>query len=350
MCLTCTIFAVLTNKMSSTGMNPSIAFNYFKRIYGEVTELSKRTGYNRFYHLFDYLSAFLFHGVHIRQYVIGDMWRMSNPERSRRITFYRMIKLEKKYNNPKYIHLLHNKRDFNEFFKECIHRGWLFVGDATYEEFKAFVEKYKSIIIKPIEGMKGDGVRKYVYNGEDDAALNQLYTQLHQNNEVVEELIIQHPGMVFGNASVNTIRVMTVCCPNGKAYVTKAILRAGVGDTLVDNYAMGGLIYEVDTELGIVVTAGKTKEGDEHFIHPETDIVMLGYRVPLWEKVKALCVQAAEKLPQVAFVGWDVAITEDGVQMIEGNNSSEYEFYEYLGSSCYFEKIKALLEKNTPSR
>ena len=331
-------------------MNFRLCYNYFMRIYREVTALSKVTGYNRFYHLLDYLSAFLFHGVHIRQYVIGDMWRMSNPERSRRITHYRMINLEKKYNNPKYIHLLHNKRDFNEFFKDYIHRGWMFVGDASYEEFKDFVTKYKSIIIKPIEGMKGHDVRKFEYNGENDDTLKQLYNSLHQDGELIEELIIQHPGMVFGNASVNTVRAMTLCAPDGKAHVMKALLRVGVGDTLVDNYAMGGLIYEVDIDTGIIITHGKTQDGDIHLIHPGTDTIMLGYRLPHWDKVVSLCKQAAEKIPQVAFIGWDVAITEDGPQMIEGNNSSEYEFYEYLGSSCYYEKFKALLENGSTSR
>ena len=44
-------------------MNIGIAVNYFKRIYSEVTELSRQTGYNRFYHLWDYLTAFVRHGA-----------------------------------------------------------------------------------------------------------------------------------------------------------------------------------------------------------------------------------------------------------------------------------------------
>ena len=326
-------------------MNLSIAYNYFKRIYGEVTKLAQITGYNRFYHLLDYLSAFLIHGTHIRQYIIGDFWRLSNAERSRRVTFYRMIRLEKKYNDPNYIHLLDNKRDFNEFFKSCIGRGWLSVGDATFGEFCDFIKQYKTVIIKPLNGMKGKGVRKFVYDGGDDQALQPLYDDLHRDGELVEELIVQHPGMVFGNASVNTVRVMTFCTPDGKAHVMKAILRAGVGDTLVDNYAMGGLIYEVDVKTGVVVTYGKNQDGDLTLVHPGTDKVMLGYRLPHWEKVVALCERAAQMIPQVAFIGWDVAITQDDVQMIEGNNSSEYEFYEYLGSTGYYEKFTKLLKR-----
>lgn len=324
-------------------MSPSIAIKYFKRIWKELSQLSRQTGYSRIYHLCDYLSAFVRHGVHIRQYITGEMWRMSNPERSRRVTFYRMIRLEKKYNDPNYRHYLDSKRDFNEFFKEFIHRGWLFVGDASFEQFKDFVNQYRSMIIKPLDGMKGQGITKWDYNDEEDEALKRLYTQLHDGGNLVEELIVQHPRMVFGNASVNTVRVMTMCPPNGKARVTKAILRAGVGDMLVDNYAMGGLIYEVDVETGIVVTRGRTKDGEEHLIHPGTDTVMLGYQIPHWDMVKSSCLQAAQKLHQVAFIGWDVAIGKDNVQMIEGNYSSEYEFYEYLGTADYYEKFKAIL-------
>lgn len=326
-------------------MNPSIAYNYFKRIWREVSQLSKQTGYSSIYHLLDYFSAFLFHGVHIRQYIVGEMWRMSNPERSRRVTFYRMIQLEKKYNDHNYRHFLDNKRDFNEFFKETIHRDWMFVGDASFDDFKDFVIRKKSFIVKPLDGMKGQGIRKFIYNGEDDAALMELYNEFHQEGNLLEEFIVQHPAMVFGNSSVNTVRVMTLCCPNGKAHVTKAILRVGVRDMLVDNYAMGGLIYEVDVKSGIVITPGKTKDGDMHLIHPGTDTVMLGYQIPLWDKVLASCLQAAQKLHQVAFIGWDVAISEDDVQMIEGNFSSEYEFYEYIGTSGYYEKFKALLKE-----
>ena len=55
-------------------MNIGIAVNYFKRIYSEVTELSRQTGYNRFYHLWDYLTAFVRHGAHIDQYIAGGFW------------------------------------------------------------------------------------------------------------------------------------------------------------------------------------------------------------------------------------------------------------------------------------
>ena len=81
-------------------MNPSIAINYFKRIWGEVSKLSKQTGYSRVYHLMDYLTAFVRHGAHIDQYIAGSFWSYSNPQRSKCLTHYRRLALQNKYNNP----------------------------------------------------------------------------------------------------------------------------------------------------------------------------------------------------------------------------------------------------------
>lgn len=325
-------------------MNPSIILKYFKRIWGEVSQLSGKTGYSRYYHLFDYLSAFIRHGAHIDQYIAGGFWRYSNAMRSKCLTHYRRLALEKKYNNRADVHYFINKPEFNRFFKDYIHRGWLWLKEASFDDFKQFLSRYPSVIIKPMCGKQGDGIRMLELSSHDDAMLQRLFDSLVIEDVIIEELIVQHPDMVFGNKSVNTIRVLTACRPDGKARIMKAFLRAGVGDTLVDNTATGGYYYEVDLDTGLVVSEGISKNGDLVFIHPLTDIVMLGFKVPLWDKVVKMCVDAAQRLPGVALVGWDVAVSQDDVQLIEGNNSADYIGYEFIGSNGYFEKIKTYLE------
>ena len=39
-----------------------------------------------------------------------------------------------------------------------------------------------------------------------------------------------------------------------------------------------------------------------------------------WEEAKAMCLKAAQKVPQLRFIAWDVAITADGPRFIEGNS------------------------------
>lgn len=325
-------------------MNPSIAYNYFKRIWRELSHLSKKTGYSRIYHLLDYLSAFARHGAHIDQYIAGGFWSYSNPMRSKCLTHYRRVALQNKYNNPADVHYFVNKPEFNRFFSDYVHRGWLWVKDSSFEDFKTFLARYPQVIIKPMDGKQGDGIRMLENVPQDDDGLRSLFGTLAQEDVILEELIVQHPDMVFGNRSVNTIRVLTACRPDGPARIMKAFLRAGVGDTLMDNTATGGYYYEVDLNTGIVVSEGISKTGDLVFIHPQTDIVMLGFKVPLWDKVVKMCTDAAKRLPSVGLVGWDVAISQDDVQLIEGNNSADYIGYEFVGSNGYYEKIRAFME------
>ena len=321
-----------------------LVIRYFARIYREVTKLAPVAGRNRFYLLFDYLSAFLFHGAHIFQYTVGGFWRKSNAERSKCLTWRRITRMYRKYNDSSLAYLFKNKPEFNQFFKEYIHRAWLYLRDASFDEFKAFVLEHQSVIIKPVAGKEGIGIRKFTLSGEDDARLRAMFDNLVAEDVIVEQLIVQHPDMVFGNASVNTVRVLTVCRPNGNARVMKAFLRAGVGNSLVDNTALGGFYYEIDVATGVLSSQGISKDGDLCIVHPGSGRVMLGFKVPHWDQVVNTCLQAAQRVPQVAMVGWDVAVTSDGIDLVEGNDGADYQGYEFIGTTGYYEKIKQFLK------
>lgn len=322
-------------------MSISEYYKYLKKVVGGVKVLSEETGFSKYSLLSDYLISVVRHGTLIRQYTIGEFWRKSNMERSRCLTYPRMVSYMKKYNNNAYIHYLNEKPHFNKYFNEFVKRDWLYLKEASLNEFSEFWDKHETAIIKPMDGVEGGGIRKLKL--ADDVDIKSLYAKLKQMDVLIEECIISHPQMVFGNTSVNTIRTMTILDREGKGHVVKAILRAGVGNTVVDNYAQGGSIYEVDVKTGVVNSYGKSKAGSLHIYHPGTDIIMLGYKIPKWEDVIRISEKAAEHLPQVRIVGWDVAITESGVQMIEGNHNPDYELYEYIGSTGYNKVFKSLL-------
>ncbi len=71
--------------------------------------------------------------------------------------------------------------------------------------------------------------------------------------------------------------------------------------------------------------------------------MMLGYPISNWSKVVEVCERASELLPQVRFIGWDVAVTSDSVKLIEGNQNPDYELFELIGSRGYYKKIKDFL-------
>ena len=70
---------------------------------------------------------------------------------------------------------------------------------------------------------------------------------------------------------------------------------------------------------------------------------MLGYQLPNWQIAIDTVKIAAEKLSQCRFIGWDVAFTADGVELIEGNHNPGIFTMESLGTpGAYADVIKIL--------
>ena len=48
----------------------------------------------------------------------------------------------------------------------------------------------------------------------------------------------------------------------------------------------------------------------------------------MWEQVIEMLRKAAVRVPEIGYVGWDIAITETGPILIEGNNDGGYIAYQ----------------------
>ncbi len=317
---------------------PSTYTHYFKKIWAESQALSHAEGRSKLFYFCDYLHAFMRHGATLRQYSAGGFHKMHNFERSRCVTYRRWEKMLTVFNDPSQVHIFENKAEFNKRFAQFNQRGWLYLKECTQEQFLQMVRPGCNYILKPLDEWEGHGVRKLTSAETTDPAAT--FAQLKGTDVIVEEFINQHPSMNFGNASVNTLRVMSVWDKRqGKALIYKAILRVGVGDSVIDNYCSGGLIYPVNIATGVVEAPGIGKKYGEQMFHPGTSICMLGFKIPNWDKVVETVNAAAGVVPQVRFVGWDVAITPSGVELVEGNHNPDYELIEFLGDNAWYQKI-----------
>ena len=136
---------------------------------------------------------------------------------------------------------------------------------------------------------------------------------------IIEERVIQHPRlMALCPTSVNTIRIATLL-GDKKQGIVYAFLRIGNGKVM-DNVDQGGMAARVDLESGKLLTVGADKQGNTYTEHPMTHTPIVGFEVPFFEEAKAMCLKAAQKVPQMRFVAWDVAVTEKGPVFIEGNS------------------------------
>ena len=108
--------------------------------------------------------------------------------------------------------------------------------------------------------------------------------------------------------------------PDGKhTDVAYVCLRIGGGDAFVDNYHSGGMATAVDLETGCIVTDGVNELGKIIASHPKTGVTFKGFKIPYFKEALAMVTEACEKNKLSAYIGWDVAISENGPVLIEVN-------------------------------
>lgn len=87
---------------------------------------------------------------------------------------------------------------------------------------------------------------------------------------------------------------------------------------VVDNFSSGGMYTYVNSEGNVYVDA--IDRNDNIFTeHPITKQKIVGFKVPLFKEAVELVKETAKIVPEVAYVGWDVAISEKGPVIVEGN-------------------------------
>ncbi|HEX8563123.1 MAG TPA: sugar-transfer associated ATP-grasp domain-containing protein [Flavobacterium sp.] len=173
------------------------------------------------------------------------------------------------------------------------------------------------------KGSKGQvGAEVKILKTKDFSA-GELLNYMDRNKfDLLEEYVIQHPAiMALSPSGLNTIRVFTQI-EDGKLHYLGARLRITINSE-VDNMAAGNPAAPIDIETGKVngpaVFSDITREPIT--IHPVTGVPILGFEVPFWTEIKKMMEKAVFVSPENRSVGWDVAITGKGPELIEGNHN-----------------------------
>lgn len=248
--------------------------------------------------------------------------------------------------------VLRDKVAFNLKFKDLLHRDFMMIEKGTtLEKFCDFLQGKDKYVAKPYASTcEGDGV-VVVYQEQYDtkdkaAALLQSYSK---RGIMVEEFLTQK-GLVhdMNPLTVNTARIVTMNL-NGKVEVVFAALKAGNGDTFVDNICKGGVKMPIDLETGIISGPAVDKDNNYYFYHPYSGIRLIGQELPNWQNVLDVVSCAAQRLPEIPFVGWDVAISDDSVALIEGNQGSSIQDFEFPWENGYASKFAKYEEEKAKS-
>jgi hypothetical protein len=185
---------------------------------------------------------------------------------------------------------------------------------------KLLADSPTRIVLKDARGQCGWGV-DVVYSTMDRHVLLQHMRERGYN--LVEGYVQQHHVLAeMSPSGLNTVRMVTLVDEEGKVHILGAILRMSI-NSFVDNIAMGNIAAPIDLESGKLMSEGVYKDITKPTVaaHPVTGVPIVGFQVPHWSEVLQITEKAALHHRGNRSIGWDVAITEEGPSLIEGNHN-----------------------------
>lgn len=300
----------------------------YKNFFDRVSTVSKKANKSKFYTFCDMVWGGLRYGAGYIDYDVIGFYKLNSAQRKTMLTRGINNKYVRKLNDKNYWHIFDNKNEFNSTFAKFITRDWVYPISQKKEDAINFMKTHDIFMAKPNNGQCGKGiekinVKKYKRNYE------KLYKHLVDNKlELLEELIIQHESMSNLNpSSVNTIRMVTAMNDENKVTVLATFIRIGKGKC-VDNFNSGGMTAKVDENTGVILEEAVDKAGRLYEKHPLTGTMIKGFQIPKWDEAIAMVKEAASMSLKVRYVGWDVAIMQDGVTLIEGNQFPGHDIYQ----------------------
>ena len=295
-------------------------WNAAKKLWAVSRSLHEQRGGSLLHYFFDSMYCSFRHGASAENYLVLRFYELSQRQRGAYLTSGRSKAVDTALNRKATKEDKQNlgRKDlFNRAFSGLVRRDFLYAPDCSFEEFTAFLGRHEEFIIKPVAGTMGKGIEKRRCP-EDRRG---FYTRCREEKLLLEEVIRQHPALSEINpACINSVRINAVRDAKGDIRLIGACLKCGGVGAVTDNFHSGGVAYPLDLETGRVCGPGRNNRDIREFTrHPGTEYFMPGFLLPFWPEVKTLARQGMERAPSLGYVGWDIALTPDGPELIEGN-------------------------------
>lgn len=304
----------------------------YGELFKRIQQISQKANQSKLSVFFDIVHCARKYGAGYMDYDVLEFWNKTPDQRETYLTRVINTNLVKKLNQREYWHYLDNKSEFNVRYAKYVNRRWIAPVKDNEEAIIEWLKSRDVIIAKPENLCSGQGILKInVAEYREVGKEKELYQYLLDNNiSLLEEVVVQAKEMSdIYPGCVNTIRVVTIIDNSGIPQILAAAMKIGSGGAYVDNFNNGGLLVKVDINKGRTMDVPAVNiDGKEFKVHPETGAKISDIPVPRWNEIVETCKEAALVTPEVRYVGWDVAITPNGVTLIEGNQIPGYDLYQ----------------------
>jgi len=227
--------------------------------------------------------------------------------------------------NPKSeCHILDNKVEFIKIYAPFIKRSNATLADLQANNdsvAKVLSNKSGKIVLKWNFGERGLRIKVLSVKDLDSQAIIKYLAAT--GNDFIEEYIIQHKDLMrLSPSGVNTLRIVTQLNNKDEVEILATILRISV-NSAVDNWHAGNMAAPINLSTGIVEGPAYYMDitKPEEYYHPTTGVKIVGFKIPYWKESLQMAKDAALYNKKNRSIGWDIAVTDDGPDLIEGNNS-----------------------------
>lgn len=283
--------------------------------------IAKNSGKSKMYIKFDILRNFLIRGSGYTDYFRGNYINLTKNEKDTFVTAKKFYKILEYLNDKNYTVILNDKLIFNDIFKEYLKRDYINLRVASADDFKKFLKGKKHVFAKLTNGEGGHGITKIVTKDIED--IDKLYKELIKNKQyLVEEEIKQCKEVNEINPYVVcSFRVITIY-KDGKVYLVNNAFRINQDDSEVIGCTND--LYFSMNEKGKINSNVIDDYANVYDEHPMTHKKFKEVVVPGVKEAFEMCKEAHKKIPQIRYIGWDIAFSENGPVMVEGNEYPGY--------------------------
>lgn len=291
-----------------------------------VQKVCEETGRAKLRVAGDMFRCALRYGAGYHDYVVYGFAHMKRQERKTYLTRIQNGKLISLVNDTKYVMVFEDKARFSRCFSEYLQRDFLLMENAAEEEIEAFLQKHEVVFAKSRE----DGrymERLVVSEFETPHKLTHYVMNPIKNFTVLEEEVRQHEAVSrLYPGSVNCLRVVTLIDDAGEPQCLYAVLKTGNAGRWTDSRREDSLVCPVNLETGRLMGKAYTPAMKNYELHPYTGTKLKDYQLPFISEAVQMVKEVSLIVPQMRYMGWNVALTEKGPVLMEGVPYPEYDY------------------------
>lgn len=291
-------------------------FGLFREVADMMVLLPQPYKKNKVKHYLDAFLCIAKYGAMPEDYISLQFFKLPASKRKLYVTQRNKQLFMKKMYDKEAVQILDSKHLFSERFSKYVTREWLFTNNVSEDEIRDFFNRRQRVVCKLETSTWGMGVSL-----KTEKDVEEVIADVRKGNHyMIEEVIVNHPDVARVNPdSVNTLRVETCLDSKGEFHLLNVLFMVGSTKTIVSNCHSGGMMCHVDIKTGCIDNAGYNPKGIWYEEHPVSKVKLRGYKLPYIDKLEDYIKGVCQVMPNARYVGWDVVITPNGFELIEGN-------------------------------